>query len=149
MKFVKLIALSSLSLFCPLLYADKKFEAAIILSKVVEISSEELQKDLAEGQTILLINVLQKHIYKDCSIWSSVNIPIEKLLTNKLLKQSPKHRKIIIYSATRECPVSTYAFRILKKHGFTNVYVYQGGMRDWYQKQLPCKGKCKAGYLKG
>ena len=31
--------------------------------------------------------------------------------------------------------------------GFKRIWVYEAGMSDWYQKQLPVDGECKSAYL--
>lgn len=122
-------------------------------SEIVTISAESLKQEIEGGCGTFIINVLNKNSFKDCSIPGSKNVPAHQLL-HYAKKQIRKGRwqadkPIVVYCASGECPLSRYAWKILKSVGFTNVLLFKGGMQDWKLKGYPVKGKARAGYLKG
>lgn len=121
-------------------------------SEIVEISAESLFTQFKQGSDVLVINVLNKGTFKDCSIKRSVHIPIDQLkaYAQKMLsiKKWQQDKPLVVYCASYECPLSKHAYKLLKGLGFSNVKAYEGGMRDWKQKGYPVFGNCKADYLK-
>lgn len=94
-----------------------------------------------------LINVLPHDICLDCCIPGSITIPTH--LLNQKLKKWPRSRKIVIYCAGGDCPLSKYAYQILQAMGFVDISVLEGGIRAWKQQGLPMVGRCRSGYLHG
>lgn len=95
-----------------------------------------------------LINVLPRYICSECTILDSINIPVHTL--DKRLKNNekwPRSRKIIIYSAGGNCPLSSYAYEIIKKLGFDDVQVLEGGIAAWKNDGYPVIGKCLSRYF--
>ena len=95
-----------------------------------------------------LINVLPRYICSECTIPDSINIPVHIL--DKMLKNSqkwPRSRKIILYCAGGSCPLSCYAYEIVKKLGFNDVQVLEGGIAAWKNDGYPVTGKCLSRYL--
>ena len=140
---VAVLCLSS-SIFNPL---DQKQD-----SEVIQISAETLKQEMEGGCGTFVINVLNKNTFKDCSIPGSVHVPAHKLsdyAKKKLYKKDwLADKPIVVYCASGKCPLSRYAYKVLKSAGFTNVLLFQGGMQDWKQKGYPVKGKALAEYLK-
>ena len=98
------------------------------------------------NQKFQLINVLMPTTYNDCHIKDSINVPLDKLAD--YVRELPKDSELIVYCASYICPVSKRAWRLLTELGFTNVYAYEGGMAEWYQKGYPTGGPCNEDYLK-
>lgn len=94
---------------------------------------------------LLLINVLDKDAYNDCSIPGSINIAYNKL--QEATRPMAKDTEIIVYCGSYECSASKEAWHILDQAGFTNIWAYEGGMREWKQSGKPTQGACKAQYL--
>lgn len=121
--------------------------------EIVHISAETLKQELDEQHGVLLLNVLNKHTAKDCSIQGSLLVPVQHLskYVQKKVRKGKwfKDQEIVIYCASADCPLSRHAYKILQSIGFSNVKLLRGGIRDWKQKGYPCKGKGRAGYLKG
>lgn len=111
--------------------------------------SDNLDKVSSSGPWYL-INVLPRDIYVDCSLPHSINIPTHRL-GKKLAspKKWPRSRKIIIYCAGMDCPLSKYAYQTLRDLGFKDVLVLDGGIRQWKRNMMITQGVCKSGYLHG
>jgi rhodanese-related sulfurtransferase len=95
-----------------------------------------------------LINVLPRYICSECSITDSINIPVhilDKKLNNK--QKWPRSRKIILYCAGGNSPLSRYAYEIVKKLGFDDIQILNGGIAAWKQNGYPVTGKCLSSYL--
>lgn len=94
---------------------------------------------------LLLINVLDQDSYNDCHIPESINIPFNKL--QEATREMEKDTEIIVYCASYECSASREAWHILDQAGFTNIWAYEGGVREWKQSGKPTQGACSAPYL--
>jgi rhodanese-related sulfurtransferase len=110
------------------------------------LTAQELKKKMEETSGLLVVNVLPADSFNDCHITSSINIPLEEL--EEHAKEWPKHKKIVVYCAHDQCPLSHRAYELLTKLGFQNVFAYEGGIKEWHKKGLPTKGECKADFLK-
>lgn len=109
------------------------------------ISSGYLKKELKKSK-IDLINVLNESQFNDCRIKGSKNVPIAEL-EKRAKKWKNKDKKIVVYCASNKCPLSARASKILRELGFTQVYEYEGGLKEWINKGYPTEGPCKMKYL--
>jgi rhodanese-related sulfurtransferase len=112
--------------------------------KIITIS--ELHKEMLENaKNIIIINVLPEKEYNDCHIPQSINIPLADLASK--ISSIDRNKKIIVHCAHQNCLASTRAYDILQTAGFTNLYDYKGGMREWAQSNLEKAGVCELSYL--
>lgn len=127
------------------------FSNYIFSAQIQTISCDELQNEMqlsiSNENGLYVINVLPKAICVDCRIPGTLNIPFHKL--SKKVQNWPKNREIIIHCAGLECPLGRYACELLQGMGFSQIRLFDGGIRTWKAKNLPTTGPCKAGYLKG
>ena len=121
------------------------------------VSAQELQAEMQEcahckgrkksyNPDLLIINVLSPSIGADCHIPGSINVPLHKLA--KTSQQWRKDSNIVLHCASLHCPLSTYAFDMLRKLGFTRVRVLNGGLQEWNCKKVPQAGRYSADYLR-
>lgn len=103
------------------------------------------EQDLKK-QELLVINVLDADHFNDCHIKGSINVPFEQV--NDFVKDLDKDTtKLVFYCSNYMCTASGFAAQTCKQMGFKNVWAYEAGMADWYQKGLPVEGACKKPYL--
>lgn len=97
-------------------------------------------------QQLLILNLLDKEYYDDCRIAGSVHVPFDQLeqFVANLEKDSVE---IIVYCSNYMCSTSGYAYKKLKNMGFKHVWMYEGGMAEWYQLGYPVEGMCTNSYL--
>lgn len=90
-----------------------------------------------EHEDFVLINVLHREDFNEKHIRTSVNIAYDDPgLTRKVEEiAGGKDRKIVLYCASFDCPASTQACEKLEEAGFTQVYDYEGGTKDWFEKK--------------
>lgn len=97
---------------------------------------------------LFLVNVLDADYFNDCHIKSpnSINVTLEQL--DSFAKTlDPQKAEVVFYCSNYMCTASGFAAKSLKDKGFSNVWAYEAGMADWYQKGLPVEGPCKKPYL--
>lgn len=110
------------------------------------ITIDDLYEDLKNNSdNIIVINALSAEAFEECHISGSINIPYNEL--PEKLNSLDKNKKIVVYCAHKLCSASTEAYKILDQAGFTNVYEYKGGIREWLQSGLKTEGICEASYL--
>lgn len=99
-----------------------------------------------------LINVLDKEAFDDAHIKSSIHVPFEevsKFLNNIEDLSIP----LIFYCSNYFCTASDAAAKMAIKRNFKNVFVYKGGMAEWWQAaqenpEFLYEGQGKADYLR-
>lgn len=108
------------------------------------ISALDVQSKItSEGAHV--VNVLSPKTFADARIPISINIPLKQLRTRA--NQFDKDQVLIVYGDSSASDISHKAAKILDRAGFHNVFVYEGGMKDWHDKGLPTAGPCKMRYL--
>jgi rhodanese-related sulfurtransferase len=102
--------------------------------------------DLETGKKLILVNVLDLDQYQDCHIKGSVHVPFDQV--ESFAQKLDLETELVVYCSNYMCAASGKAAELLKQKGFNSVWAYEAGMADWYQKNLPVVGSCKATYLK-
>lgn len=114
---------------------------------IVVISScwkGESKSELLKG--VVVVNVLEKENFDDCHIAGSINIPFMRI-KDESSKKIDKGALVVMYCSNYMCGASSAARDLLMNMGYENVYVYEGGTAEWYQKGFPVAGPCKKPYL--
>ena len=112
---------------------------------IKKMNYEDIQEIINKKYDCLLINTLP--IYnQDCLIFNSLRADLEENIVNSLLYKN-KTKKIIIYGKNNNDEKIIHKYLQLKKYGFTNLFLYYGGLFEWlllqdiYGKELfPTKG---------
>lgn len=103
------------------------------------ISRDDLKRmNQGEDRDFVLINVLPRAAFNEKHIRTSINIPVDEtgFVQQVETVAGGKDRDVVVYCASAECNASPNAARKLEQAGFTRVYDYEGGTRDWFgQKQ--------------
>lgn len=90
-----------------------------------------------EHEDFVLINVLPREAFNKEHIRTSINIPVadENFEQKVEAVAGSKDRKLIVYCASFDCDASPKAAKKLDEAGFTQVYDYEGGTRDWFEQK--------------
>src|SRR5690625_3130224 len=88
----------------------------------------------AEHRDLVMINVLPHDSYNKEHIRSSVNVPVDGDNCTCRVEQiaGSKEREVVVYCASFDCDATTRAAEKLQQEGFTQVYDYEGGTKDWF-----------------
>jgi len=107
--------------------------------EAAKVTKDDLLKWTNDGQKLAVIDVLPASDYAKSHIKGSISIPVDDL--NKRAAELDKNARTVTYCASYQCPASTGAAEILMSLGFTNVYDYKGGMREWTEAGLPLESE--------
>lgn len=102
------------------------------------ISRDELKRMNEEQERdFVLINVLPRESFREQHIRTSINIPVnEEHFTEKVEEVAGgKDRDVVVYCASFDCDASPKAGQKLDEAGFSRVYDYEGGTKDWFEKK--------------
>lgn len=106
-----------------------------------DISAQELLDLISAGKSVRVVNVLNKEYYQKCHIVGSDSVPYNDL--KKAAESWKKNEHIVVYCASKDCPLSGQARDLLIALGFTNVQAYEGGIAEWRALGHPVEGECK------
>lgn len=97
----------------------------------LKIMNDDLHRDF------VLVNVLPRDDFNERHIRTSINIPVDR---EDFVEQveaviGDKNRDTVVYCASFECRASPRAAHDLEEAGFDNVYDYEGGTADWFERK--------------
>jgi len=121
------------------------------IDNIMYSAENKINLKLKSSVNYYLINVLDKKEFDDAHITGSINVPFGQV-NNFLSKIDNKEIPIIFYCSNYYCTASDAAAKIARKKGFKSVFVYKGGMAEWYQaakenKEFEYEGLAKDDYL--
>ena len=99
---------------------------------VRKINFEDMQNFIVDPN-IIIINTLPSTV-QDCLIINTVKASDETIVLNDLLKKN-NNRPVVVYGMNACDDVIVTKYNQLIKLGFTNVYVYPGGLFEWLLMQ--------------
>ncbi len=101
------------------------------------ITRDELNKLIEQRKDFVLINVLAPEHFNRQHIPASINIPVDSddFVENVERIAGNKGRDVVVYCASFVCDASSQAAEKLDQAGFTKVYDYEGGSKDWFEHQ--------------
>jgi rhodanese-related sulfurtransferase len=106
------------------------------LAMTIEISRDELHRELAGDAGPTLVEALGPAYYADAHLPGAINIPpdqVDRLATTLL----PDLDAPIVVYCSGTCRNSEIAARRLEELGYGSVRVYLGGKEDWVEHGLP------------
>ena len=96
---------------------------------IKKMNFEDIQEIINKKYECLLINTLPIH-NQECLITNSLRADLEETVINTLLYKNKK-TKIIIYGKNSNDLTIYKKYEQLKDLGFTNIYIYPGGLFEW------------------
>ncbi|MEK7390330.1 MAG: rhodanese-like domain-containing protein [Elusimicrobiota bacterium] len=107
--------------------------------KYQTIDRASLKAKIDKKEIFQLWNVLNKDNYKpESNIAGSKWVPVDGI-TEKLASEKipSKTETVITYCAGPQCQSSRQAAEKLASMGYTNVFAYEGGVKDWSESGMP------------
>lgn len=101
------------------------------------ISRDKLKAIIDSGTQHKLVEALPKKYFENEHLPNAINIPHDEVegLAPKLMHD--KLEPVIVYCANSDCQNSHIAADYLRKLGYTKVYEYREGKKDWKEAGLP------------
>lgn len=121
------------------------FSAVAILFSVV-FYQKYSELSAQARMSVVVVNVLAKEQYDDCHIKDSIHVDLGDL--DQFEQNTPKDTTVVVYCSNYLCSTSDYVAEKLKKAGFNKVFIYPGGMAEWFQQGLPIEGPAAGLYLR-
>jgi rhodanese-related sulfurtransferase len=98
-------------------------------SAVRQIGSAQDLKARMDGGQIVVIHALDRAHYEKGHIPGAVNVDYERMQPEML--PAGKDQALVFYCAGGMCPVGRMAANKAAGWGYSNVWVYEGGIKDW------------------
>lgn len=98
------------------------------------LTAQQFEEKFGSNDNAVVINVLSKEYYDKEHIPGSISIPLKSADFLEQVGRKVKNNKaaqIVVYCAKTECPASEDAAEKLTEAGYTNVYDFEGGMKEW------------------
>jgi rhodanese-related sulfurtransferase len=97
------------------------------------LKARQLEMVLGGPQHARLIDVLPEESFEKEHIEGAVNIPVRHDDFVRRVEDlvDEKDNSVIVYCASKECDASPTAARKLEQAGFSNVYDFEGGIKEW------------------
>lgn len=102
-----------------------------------QISSAGLQRLLASGDEMVVVDARSRGEFDDAHIPGAVNVPVKEFANQAQLLPQDKGQMLIFYCNGVKCGKSKRAARQALAMGYGKVLVYNGGLPDWEAKGLP------------
>ena len=99
------------------------------MQAVRKINFEDMLIAISDSNTIIINTMSNDN--QSCLIDKTVSYLRETELINSLLSSSRTNIKIIIYGMNSSDETIVGKYNQLNKLGFTNIYVYVGGLFEW------------------
>ncbi len=121
-------------LFAPIVQAaNEEFPYRVRYPDAEVISTADLVKRF-DG--VVVIDVRSKYEYDTLHIKGAVNIPLERLFTDQIVKLRAQHNKpFVFYCNGKTCHKSYDAVLLAAKARLDQLYAYDAGIFDWAKAQ--------------
>jgi rhodanese-related sulfurtransferase len=107
---------------------------------VREISRDELNRKIEEGDTFVLVDALAPMSYAHSHLPGAINLPPEWVDDRAPRRIPDVNAEVVVYCADVTCDSSTIVADRLVELGYRNVLHYAGGKREWVEAGLPLEG---------
>ncbi len=98
---------------------------------MAEIDTETLKDWLDCGQDFVLIDTLPPTAFAKAHIPGAIHIMSDDILERAPVVLPDKGARIVVYCASENCKRAGLSAGRLESLGYTQVYHYVGGKRDW------------------
>jgi rhodanese-related sulfurtransferase len=101
------------------------------------ISRGDLKNLMDSGKKLTLVEALPHQYFEAEHLPDAINIPHDEIPVKAVELIPDKSSAIVVYCASDECQNSHIAAETLRQLGYTSVYEYAGGKKDWKEAGLP------------
>jgi|TARA_B110000967_G_C18884247_1_gene562954 rhodanese-related sulfurtransferase len=98
--------------------------------KIIKLGFEDVLYGIHHNNECILMNTMP-HDLQNCLIQNTLLINIEEQTINKLMDQNKFQTKIILYGKNSTDNLCDKKYKQLCELGFSEVYIYAGGMFEW------------------
>ncbi|MBI4683208.1 MAG: rhodanese-like domain-containing protein [Nitrospirae bacterium] len=99
------------------------------------VNKEELSERLKQKSDFVLVDTIGKYNGNRYRIKGATTIPYTEVVDRR--KELLKYKEIIVYCKEKSCVASKKVASALKMLNVPNVKVYEGGIVEWMENNLP------------
>lgn len=105
------------------------------------IDHNELQKMMEDVEDVTVINVLSNKQFRGGHIPNSINVPFDSPRFIKIVEERApdKDDKVVVHCSSEACDTSRKAAELLERYGYTDVYHFSGGIKEWHKYDHPLR----------
>ena len=107
---------------------------------IIREISIDIAKDLFD-QNMLFVDARTEEYYKEGHIPKAVCNDNLDLLITKMEKHISMDDGFIVYCSDDDCGSSEELAYLLQEQGFSNIYLFKGGWKQWIDNNLPIEAK--------
>ncbi|GAA3039586.1 rhodanese-like domain-containing protein [Actinokineospora globicatena] len=100
------------------------------------ISTDEVKQRIDAGSAVVL-EALPQSYYDEAHLPGALNLPLDEVDDRAAALIPDKDAEVIVYCTDTSCSNSGIASDRLVELGYTNVFTYTAGKRDWVGNGLP------------
>jgi rhodanese-related sulfurtransferase len=102
-----------------------------------EIQAEKLKSWYDEKKEMVVIDARSKEYFEGTLLPQAKWVTCEAGEKEILAAVPSKSSLVVLYCASKECPASGMLYDKMAKMGYTNLYAYHGGLKEWQEKKFP------------
>ena len=111
-----------------------------LANPIIREISIDIAKDLFD-QNMLFVDARTEEYYKEGHIPKAVCNDNLDLLITKMEKHISIDDGFIVYCSDDDCGSSEELAYLLQEQGFSNIYLFKGGWKQWVDNNLPIEVK--------
>lgn len=123
--------------------------SSVVSSRGSTLSSEEILSKkgrtltlaeafvLHETQAAVFIDARPPSFYKVEHIKNAVSIYYKNAGLNPVLESLKKNDPFVVYCSNSQCNQAQVLITTMQKAGFTKIFLFSGGMKEWRLSQYP------------
>lgn len=96
---------------------------------IKKVDSAQALKEKMASSDVVVIHALDAENFKKAHVPGATNVDYEQMTVEML--PADKSRPVIFYCAGPGCPVSKMAARKAASWGYEEVWVFEGGIKEW------------------
>lgn len=110
-----------------------------LLAGVPFVAPADLKARLDRGEETLVIDVRSTNEFSGGHVPGAINLPVSEIgaRLSRLANDLAPYQAAPVYVMCATANRSSHAARVLKKVGFVNIRVVDGGMGKWSRQGLP------------
>jgi len=97
------------------------------------LNAIEVKNRISQNSKVHLVNTLDVNAFQKAHIPRSLNITSMQVAGQLFEKDD----EIIVYCSDTTCMASYYAYIQLEQAGYTNIWRFAGGLREWSENGFP------------
>lgn len=119
-------------------YADQKPQVPKIIAGAMSVTAEEVVALILAQPDLVVIDARKKTEYLKGRIEGAINLLNTQMNQQALTKIAPnKSQSIVFYCNGLRCLRSSDAVKKAVAWGYTNIFWFRGGWKEWTEKRLP------------